>query len=174
MGFLNYNKVIRALLLLSIVMLANLAKGQESRTSELYKTLKNRDSLIFEVGFNQCNLSAYDTLVSEDLEFYHDKAGPSYGKAAFIATVQKNICNGNFKPKRELVDSSLKVFPMYNNNSLYGAIQEGVHLLYKRIEWLEAYGNSSLYTSLADRKRMLEAKACFKLRSSMSVEPPVP
>ncbi|HTG56429.1 MAG TPA: hypothetical protein VL943_09190, partial [Niabella sp.] len=73
MGFLNYNKVIRALLLLSIVMLANLAKGQESRTSELYKTLKSRDSLIFEVGFNQCNLSPYDTWVSEDLEFYHDK-----------------------------------------------------------------------------------------------------
>jgi hypothetical protein len=130
MGFLNYNKMIRVLLLLSIVMLANLAKGQESRTSEFYKTLKNRDSLIFEVGFNQCDLSPYDTLVSGDMEFYHDKGGPTYGKAAFIASVQKNICNGNVKPKRELVDSSLKVFPMYNNGVLYGAIQEGVHLFY--------------------------------------------
>ncbi|MCH5682902.1 nuclear transport factor 2 family protein [Niabella sp. W65] len=108
---MKYNKVIRALLLLSVVMLATLAKGQESRTSELYRTLKARDSLVFEVGFNRCNLSPYDTLISEDLEFYHDKAGPSYGKAAFIASVQKNICSGEVKPKRELVDSSLKVFP---------------------------------------------------------------
>ena len=130
MVFLKYNKVIRALLLLSVVMLATLAKGQESRTSELYRTLKARDSLVFEVGFNRCNLSPYDALISEDLEFYHDKAGPSYGKAAFIASVQKNICSGEVKPKRELVDSSLKVFPLYSKNVLYGAIQEGVHLFY--------------------------------------------
>lgn len=130
MSFLKYNTVIRALLLLGIVMLGGLAKGQESRKSELYRTLKTRDSLVFEIGFNQCNLAPYDSLISEDLEFYHDKGGPSYGKASFIATTKKNICNGNFKPKRELVDSSLKVFPMYNNGVLYGAIQEGVHLFY--------------------------------------------
>lgn len=130
MSFLQYNTVIRALLLSGIVMLAGLAKGQESRKSELYRALKTRDSLIFEIGFNRCNLAPYDTLISEDLEFYHDKGGPSYGKAAFIASVQKNICNGSYKPKRELVDSSLKVFPMYNNGVLYGAVQKGTHLFY--------------------------------------------
>lgn len=140
--------MIRVLLLLSIVMLANLAKGQESRTSELYKTLKNRDSLIFEVGFNQCDLSPYDTLVSDDLEFYHDKGGPTYSKAAFVASVQKNICNGNVKPKRELVDSSLKVFPMSNNNLLYGAIQQGVHLFYVKESNGWKYTGTAAFTHL--------------------------
>lgn len=130
MSVLKRNKIIRALFLLGAVWGVGIANGQESRSSELYKLLKNRDSLVFEVGFNQCNLTPYDTLIGEDLEFYHDKGGPSYGKAAFIASVQNNICNGNFKPKRELVDSSLKVFPMYNNGTLYGAIQEGIHLFY--------------------------------------------
>ena len=148
MSFLKYHKMIKALLLLGIVMLTGLAKGQESSKLELYTTLKARDSLVFEIGFNQCNLAPYDTLISEDLEFYHDKSGPSYGKAAFIATVKKNICNGNYNPRRELVHSSLKVFPMYNNGILYGAIQEGSHLFYIKEANNWKYTGAAAFTHL--------------------------
>ncbi len=165
MFFLKYNKMIKAVLLLGIVLVANLAKGQESRTSELYRVLKNRDSLIFELGFNQCNLAPYDTLISEDLEFYHDKGGPSYGKAAFIATVQKNICSGNFKPKRELVDSSLKVYPMYNNGVLYGAIQEGIHLFYVKDSNLWKHTGTATFAHL-----WLVDKGHWKLKRVLSYD----
>ncbi|MCH5716728.1 nuclear transport factor 2 family protein [Niabella hibiscisoli] len=90
MSFSKCNKLVQSLLLLGMFLgVVSVAHGQESRSSDLYKALKHRDSLIFEIGFNQCNLAPYDTLISDDLEFYHDKGGPSYGKAAFIATVQK-------------------------------------------------------------------------------------
>lgn len=127
--FLRYSKMVMALLF-SAAASTTVVHGQESRSSDLYRILKNRDSLIFNVGFNQCNLSPYDSLISEDLEFYHDKAGATYGKTAFIASVQKNICNGSVQAKRELTDSSLKIFPLYNQGILYAAIQEGVHLFY--------------------------------------------
>lgn len=165
MGFLNYNKVIRALLVLSIVMLVDLAKGQESRTSELYKTLKNRDSLVFDVGFNQCNLAPYDTLISEDLEFYHDKGGITNGKIAFIKTVQSNICNGKDKPKRELVDSALNVFALYNNGILYGAIQEGVHLFYIK----EMNGWRHTATAAFTHLWLIE-NGCWKLKRVLSYD----
>ena len=59
-------------------------------------------------------------LVDENLEFYHDKGGLSVGKASFIASIKNNICH---KVRRELVASSLQVYPLEN----YGAIELGEH-----------------------------------------------
>ncbi|WP_292008171.1 hypothetical protein [Chryseobacterium sp.] len=47
--------------------------SQVKNTDELYKTAQKLDSLIFKEGYNQCNLSHYDSIISNDLEFYHDK-----------------------------------------------------------------------------------------------------
>jgi len=113
-----------------MILGAGIANGQESRSSDLYKALRHRDSLIFEVGFNQCNMAPYDTLISDDIEFYHDRGGIEHGKVVFIASVKNNICGQQFRMIRKLADSSLQVFPLYNNGILYGAIQQGEHEFY--------------------------------------------
>ncbi len=109
------------------LILSQIVFSQVKNTDELYKTAKKLDSLIFDLGFNKCDLSHYDSIISNDLEFYHDKGGITSGKEAFTASIKNNICGGPNKVKRELVPDSMKVFPMYKNNVLYAFIQEGEH-----------------------------------------------
>lgn len=101
--------------------------AQVARSSELYKTIFSKDSLLFDVGFNTCDISQFEKLVSENFEFYHDKGGITSGKPAFIQSIRNNICNGSYKATRRLVPGSMEVFPLYNNGQLYGAIQNARH-----------------------------------------------
>ncbi|MCW3159794.1 nuclear transport factor 2 family protein [Chryseobacterium oryctis] len=117
----------RKIQLFLTLILSQFAYSQVKITDELYKTAKKLDSLIFDIGFNNCNLSHYDSIVSDDLEFYHDKGGITLGKEAFKASIANNICGNTNKVKRELVSGSMKVYPLYNNNVLYAFIQEGEH-----------------------------------------------
>ena len=107
--------------------------AQISKDSELYKTLKKNDSLIFNSAFNECKSEDMVPLIMEDFEFYHDTGGVTNGKEAFLRTTKENICgNPNVRPYRELVKGSLEVFPLYKNGKLYGAIQKGDHNFYLR------------------------------------------
>ncbi len=117
----------RKIQILMLLILSQIVYSQVKNTDELYKKAKKLDSLIFDIGFNKCDLSHYDSIISDDLEFYHDKGGITSGKAAFTASIKNNICGGPNKIKRELVPNSMKVYPLYNNNVLYAFIQEGEH-----------------------------------------------
>ncbi len=120
--------------LIHIAILFLLAAGpvyaEVGRASELYKTLKAQDSLLFTVGFNTCDIRQFEEIVSDDFEFYHDQSGMTSGKDAFIAGIQNGLCTLPYKPRRQLIDSSLKVYPLKKNGVLYGAIQTGEHLFY--------------------------------------------
>lgn len=117
--------------LLSILTLgfSTIAYGQVSKASELFKALKANDSLLFNVGFNTCDISQFKTFITDDLEFYHDNSGISNSKEAFILSMKNGICspNNTVTIRRTLVAGSLKVFPLYDNGTLYGAIQTGEH-----------------------------------------------
>lgn len=104
--------------------------AQESTSSELYKTLKSKDSLLFNIGFNKCDISQFENLVSDDFEFYHDKSGITSSKSAFIASIKDGLCKMDYKAKRELVEGSVEVYPLEKNGVLYGAIQTGKHRFY--------------------------------------------
>ena len=98
------------------------------------------DSIIFDAGFNQCNLEAMKNAVHDDFEFYHDQSGFNDSKADFLKGFEQNICsNKDFKPIRKLVQGSLKVFPLKNNGILYGAIQNGDHEFYIKEAGKELY-----------------------------------
>ncbi|MGN7759255.1 nuclear transport factor 2 family protein [Chryseobacterium sp. 22532] len=116
---------IQFFLILSFV--SQMVYSQVKTTDELYKTAKKLDSLVFDVGFNKCDLSHYKSIVSKDLEFYHDKGGITSGEPAFTASIKNNICGSRNKVKRDLVPNSMKVYPLYNNNVLYAFIEEGEH-----------------------------------------------
>ncbi|MBK6965517.1 MAG: nuclear transport factor 2 family protein [Bacteroidales bacterium] len=83
--------------------------------------------MLFEVGFNNCDITQFENLVSEDFEFYHDKSGITATKADFIAGIRDGLCKMNYKARRELVENSLEVYPMENKGVLYGVIQTGSH-----------------------------------------------
>lgn len=97
---------------------------------QLSDTLKLKDSLLFTVGFNTCDIKQFEDLVSDSFEFYHDRAGITFSKQAFINDIKNGLCNLPYKPKRQLVDSSLKVYPLEKNGVLYGAVQTGEHEFY--------------------------------------------
>lgn len=107
-----------------------IGSAQVADSSVLYKKIKTLDSLVFEVGFNNCNINIYDSVISEDLEFYHDVGGPSFGREAFKTSTKNNICGSTQKIKRKLVSGTMKVFPLYQQGVLYGAIEEGEHEFY--------------------------------------------
>lgn len=118
--------------------------GQVSEGSELFKQLKSQDSLLFERGFNECKIAEFEYFISEDLEFYHDQGGLSTSKEDFLDAVRNNICsNPDKKPIRQLIENSLKVFPLYENGKLYGAIQKGEHDFFIREPGKELYKTSS-------------------------------
>ncbi len=123
--------LLKAWIYLSLLLLSLLSSAQVKTSSELFKTLKQKDSLIFDSAFNKCKTSDLNGLIAEDLEFYHDTAGITDGKEGFLKAVKQNICgNPNVRPYRELIEGTLKVFPLNKDGVLYGAIQKGDHNFY--------------------------------------------
>ncbi|MFD1095443.1 nuclear transport factor 2 family protein [Salegentibacter chungangensis] len=133
-------------LFLLLTLLTSTLSGlaQVSQDSELYLKMQELDSLLFEAGFNNCKIEAFEPYISEDLEFYHDQSGLSTSKEVFLKTVRQNICsNPAKKPIRKLNEESLEVFPLYENGKLYGAIQKGEHNFYIKEPQKEAYFTSA-------------------------------
>ena len=85
----------------------------------LFQTIQSLDTQLFD-AYNQCDLRKLGSLVTEDLEFYHDKTGLAVGRQALVDAVKKNICG---KVTRHLVPGTLKVYPIAS----YGAVEIGVH-----------------------------------------------
>jgi Domain of unknown function (DUF4440) len=85
----------------------------------LFQTIQSLDAKLFD-AYNHCDLKVMASLVSEDLEFYHDKTGLARGRQSFLDSIQKNICG---KVTRELVPGTLQVYPLAN----YGAVEICTH-----------------------------------------------
>lgn len=114
---------------LTLMILLGLASSHSAyAATELFVMLQEKDKLMFEQGFDQCDLSVTTRLITDDLEFYHDNGGIDKSKNAFLETMKGGLCRtGNNPIRRHLVAESLSVFPMYDNGKLYGAIQMGQH-----------------------------------------------
>jgi len=100
---------------------------------EIFNILKDKDSLLFELGFNKIDTTQVKELISEDFEFYHDEHGVTNSKSTFVHSIN-GIQDLPFKTRRELIKESLEIFPLYKNNNsdLYGAIQMGEHNFYQQ------------------------------------------
>lgn len=115
------------LLLFQLILLSIGASAQTEKSTELYKIIKEKDSLLFNLGFNHCDISQFENLVSEKFEFYHDQSGITDSKSAFINSIKNGLCKLKYKPKRMLIKNSLEVYPLKNEGTLYGAIETGIH-----------------------------------------------
>src|ERR1700677_611416 len=91
------------------------AAEQEEST----QTVAALDAKLFD-AYNHCNLETLGSMVSDDLEFYHDQTGLMVGKAPFLAAIKQNICG---KVQRTLLEDTLEVYPLKG----YGAVEIGIH-----------------------------------------------
>ncbi|MCX8524188.1 class A beta-lactamase-related serine hydrolase [Chryseobacterium formosus] len=106
--------------------------AQVEKNSPLFLELKKEDSIFFERGFNNCDIAFLEKKMDDNLKFYHDNGG-FQDKKLFMERTKQNICsNPNQKPIRKVIESSLEVFPLYDNDVLYGAIQTGEHQFFIR------------------------------------------
>ena len=115
---------------LFVFALSAITFGQVADGANLYQAIKEKDSLLFQIGFNTCNIRQFENLVSEHFEFYHDQSGITPSKQAFISGIQNHLCKLPYQPKRVLAENTLEVYPLKKNNVVYGAIQTGVHHFY--------------------------------------------
>lgn len=120
---MNSKSLLRFSPLMLLLLLCTHLKAQTNPPPDtLFKTIQSLDTKLFD-AYNHCDLDTLGAMVSDDLEFYHDKTGLSVGKAPFIAAIKQNICG---KVQRAIVPGSLEVYPLNG----YGAVEIGVHRFY--------------------------------------------
>jgi hypothetical protein len=114
------------ILLAAMAASAEVAPGADEGASAevaLTRTVTRLDAGLFD-AFNHCDapgeLQKHAGYLAEGLEFYHDKGGVTWTRAAYLANTEKNVC-GHFR--RELVPGSLEIFPIKD----FGAIEQGWH-----------------------------------------------
>lgn len=95
-------------------------------SQELYDSIAHLDS-VWADSYNNCKLEVQDLLISDNLEFYHDRNGIMTSKTALIEALKNNICG---KVTRELLEGSIEVYPIPN----YGAVEMGYHRFHNKIE----------------------------------------
>lgn len=107
--------------------------AQLAKTDPLYRTIMSKDSLLFSVGFNTCNIGQMESVLSDRLEFYHDKVGFS-DKKKFISDFRNGLCKdpATYQSRRVLVDKSTQIYPLYKDGKVYAALQNGDHLFYEK------------------------------------------
>ncbi|PQZ75060.1 MULTISPECIES: nuclear transport factor 2 family protein [unclassified Brevundimonas] len=94
--------------------------------------IAERDAVLFATMFDRCDPAALADLVSEDLEFYHDRGGLTATRTAFVADYAKG-CETKKAPdawrsRRELVPGTMRVYAIPG----VGAVEEASHLFYER------------------------------------------
>jgi uncharacterized protein DUF4440 len=91
--------------------------------AELEKTIAMLDTALFD-AYNCCDLEKFASLLSENVEFYHDQGGLTVGKGALTDSVKQHACG---KVTRELVPGTLKVYRMEGLGALEMGIQRFRH-----------------------------------------------
>lgn len=115
---------------IAVLFLTLSAHCQVDKSDDLFNAIKEKDSLLFDIGFNTCNIEILRDLISQEFTFYHDQSGITKSKDAFIESVQNGLCKLPYKPIRTLNQSSTSIYPLHINDTMYGAIQNGEHSFY--------------------------------------------
>jgi len=115
------------------LLIEQISINTSEKNTDLFNKIKSLDSLFFDVAYNKCDTVMGRKLVSKDFEFYHDQGGallnePNELASDIMVEDLSWICNDT---NRKLVTNSMEVFPLYEENELYGAIQKGDHQFYK-------------------------------------------
>jgi len=103
-------------------------------TPQLTEQIAAADQELFDLFFVQpCDVPRFRSLLADDVEFYHDKAGFNVKSADDFVRIYTQNCTAradpkSFRSRRELVRASLHVDPVPG----FGAMEAGDHLFYER------------------------------------------
>ncbi|MBL7697941.1 MAG: nuclear transport factor 2 family protein [Chitinophagaceae bacterium] len=118
-------------LFFAFALIFSAVTGYSQITEQELKDLIIQKDSLFWVAYNNCDIEAMTSVITEDVEFYHDKGGITKTRDALIKTVKQNLCsNPNFRLRREAVPGTVQVYPMTQNDKIYGAIISGEHVFY--------------------------------------------
>ena len=123
---MSTSRILFTMMIFTIVVFSFAFTSLSSKTtavqpvaSTLYDTIVSMDSL-WEYAYNHCRADIMNDVISEDLEFYHDRGGVVTSKEVIMEALKKNICN---KVTRELKQGSIEVYEIPG----YGAVEMGQH-----------------------------------------------
>jgi len=132
-------RVICAFALLVASPPALLAQRADSASAHLTATITALDSALF-AAFNACDVSAFESFLTEDLEFYHDFNGLAKPRTATVNAIREG-CAAKPLGRRELVPGTLEVHVLRG----FGAIQIGVHRFFVRTPNGERPGSTAKF-----------------------------
>lgn len=99
---------------------------------ELTTIIAARDIALFTTMFDRCDPAALADLVTDDLEFYHDKGGLTATRTAFVDGYAKSCeaakAPDAYRSRRELTPGTMRVYAIPG----VGAVEEGSHVFYER------------------------------------------
>lgn len=116
-----------------ILLAAAVAALPELTPDQLQQQVLAADAVLFPLVFDRCDPPALRRLVTDDLEFYHDKGGFTANTGDAFVAEEARTCAGWTRPdawrsRRELVAGTAHVYPVPG----FGAIEEGDHRFYER------------------------------------------
>lgn len=107
--------------------------GQATTGSEkiLFRQIINADSTFFQ-SLNNCDLKTYESFLTDDFEFYHDKGGLTKSRDSEMKSMT-SFCGEQRqrqKLRRELIRESVEINPIKD----YGAVETGRHRFFLVID----------------------------------------
>jgi hypothetical protein len=102
------------------------------------------DSILFD-AYNTCKPHVFESLISDDIEFYHVQGGLTTSKKDLVQAFKNNICG---KVTRELLKGSIEVYRIPN----YGAVQMGFHRFYNNQEKEQGVSRFSKFVHIWQRE----------------------
>ena len=125
----------RSFPILALILMTGTATAQTAGpapSQQLTDEVKAAYLALFSAFFDRCDVKALEGMVTDDFEMFHDKGGRVAASGAeFIknitGTCERQKTGDDYRARRELIASSLKVYPLNN----YGAIEVGEHRFYK-------------------------------------------
>lgn len=106
-------------------------------SKELQDTIARLDSVLFD-AYNTCKPDVFESLISDDIEFYHDRGGLSTSKKDLVQALKNNICG---KVTRALLPGSIEVYPIPG----YGAVEMGAHRFFNNQEKDQGWSHFSKF-----------------------------
>lgn len=100
------------------------ASMDPSRSGALFNELVRMDSVLFDASYVACDTARINALLTQDVEFYHDRTGLHAGDQVRddFARLAAS-CPAKQGVRRELVPGTMRVYPIED----FGVVQTGVH-----------------------------------------------
>ena len=117
-------KVGLSLFLLSVPLFAQDEKGAVDAT------VRHEDAMFWD-AYNRCDVETMSQFFWPDIEFYHDKGGPTIGLGPFVQSLKNGLCGKpNLRLRREAIPDTVKVYTLQTDGVAYGAVLSGEHYFY--------------------------------------------